>query len=217
MRVLALLLALAIGPVCQGESAIAGARTLALMQEWDIAQYTSPDDRRRAMALKGLGARIDALPATRAGDVRYLVWRAAVLAAEADATDGPQALFMAARAKRLLEVAARHNPSRETSSVLEATLGALYFNAPGFPLGFGDDAVAESHFVAAVRADPDNPESQFYYGDFLLSQHRDREAAVALRHALDDLPRPGRAIGDTGLTQQIEAELVIATRQNFGQ
>ena len=193
------------GPVSAREDGL-----VAIAQEWDQAQYATASDHSAMIALRRLGAHVDALAVGHSGDVNLLAWRAIALAAEADVTDGPQALFVAGRARRLLEAAVAQHPDREIRGMLEATLGALYFEVPGFPLGFGDRVAAEAHFRASLAADPANPESLFYYGDFLLAQHRDREAVASFRQALSALPRLGRAVGDAGLTHRIEAGLAIA-------
>ena len=184
---------------------------LTVAQEWDQAQYSAMGDHSRMLALQRLGAHIEALSAAAPRDVGLLSWRAVALAAEADATDGPRALLTAGRAKRLLDAAIMLRPDGEIRGMLEATLGALYFQVPGFPLGFGDSAAAEAHFRASLIADPTSPESLFYFGDFLLAQHRDEEAVASFRKALRGLPRAGRPIGDAGLTHRIEAGLALAS------
>lgn len=193
--------ALALG--CATPDTASPADFLIFAQAWDRAQYASVDDDERTAALQKLAARL-ASDVSVEDDARPRVWQGAVLAAQADSMDGLAALTVAARAKRLLEQANAQPLDQATRGILEATLGALYAQAPGFPISFGDRRQAEAHFHAGLRADPGNPESYYYFAQFLMDQRRYPEADLALRSAHRLLHRPDRPIGDSGLSRLID-------------
>ncbi len=186
---------------------------LAIEQEWDRARYQIADEDARIVALRRLGARIETLATERPDDPAPVVWRAVVLAGEADETGGLGALPLAQQARRLLETAYGLHPPAELRVTLQTTLGALYYLVPPAPIGFGDRRAAETHLREALSADPNGLEANFYYGDFLLTQNRNGEAAAMLRRALQAPPRPGRATGDAGLKRDAENRLSFAERR----
>lgn len=57
----------------------------------------------------------------------------------------------------------------------------------------GEDALAEDHFKAAIKQDPQSTRSRNNYGAFLFSEERYDEAVGQLEVAAKDLYYPGRA------------------------
>ena len=78
---------------------------------------------------------------------------------------------------------------------------------PGWPLGFGDKAQAETYLKKALAINPNGMDPNYLYGDFLFGQGRYRESAQALERALHATPRPNRPLADKGRTREIQALL----------
>ena len=94
------------------------------------------------------------------------------------------------------------------------SLGSLYYQVPGWPIGFGDDEKAEKMLTQALAINPDGLDPNYFYGDFLQRQKRYEEARAALEKALAAKDRPGRELADNGrraeataLLQQVESKL----------
>ncbi|MBV2263899.1 MAG: tetratricopeptide repeat protein, partial [Thauera sp.] len=94
------------------------------------------------------------------------------------------------------------------------SLGGLYYQVPGWPLGFGDDAQAEKLLKQALAINPGGIDPNYFYGDFLSRQKRYAEARTALEKALAAPDRPGRESADAGrraearrLLEQVVAKL----------
>jgi Tfp pilus assembly protein PilF len=80
-------------------------------------------------------------------------------------------------------------------------------------MGFGDDEIAEQYFVKALSVDPDNIDSNYFYGEFLLDQDRYADAVAALRKAMAAPTDPSRPVFDAGRRKEIEALLAEAERK----
>ncbi len=90
------------------------------------------------------------------------------------------------------------------------SLGSLYYQVPGWPVGFGDDDKAEALFKQALAIAPDGIDANYFYGDYLLDQERYDEAVKVLEHAAAAAPRPGRELADQGRQKEIATKLALA-------
>lgn len=64
------------------------------------------------------------------------------------------------------------------------SLGTLYDQVPGWPIGFGDAAKAEAMLREALRINPNGIDSNYFWADHLYRQKRYPEATTALHKAL---------------------------------
>ena len=87
------------------------------------------------------------------------------------------------------------------------SLGSLYYQVPGWPIGFGNDDKAEKYLKKALALNPDGIDANFFYGDYLLEEGRYQEAVAALEKALHAPARPEREIADAGRRAEIQAKL----------
>ena len=188
---------------------------LEIAQAWDHARYTVNEEDDRGAELHQLGDVIDKQIAVHANDPNLLIWRAIILAGEADAIDGPTALPLAWRAKHLLEQAGTLNPDSASACAMHTTLGMLYARVPGFPLAFGDRHLAETHLRRGLAIEPNGIEANFFYGVFLIDERRFRAALPFLHKVLDWHPRPERTVGDAGMGRAAAALLTDAEQQLF--
>jgi Tfp pilus assembly protein PilF len=87
------------------------------------------------------------------------------------------------------------------------SLGTLYFNVPGWPLGFGNDEKAEKLLLTALAINPDGIDSNYFYGDYLFNEDRYLEAEKFLLRAQAAPKRPSRPLADAGRQNEISTAL----------
>lgn len=172
-----------------------------LQARWAEIRYELPEDR-QAKALAELGDEAERLLAERPESAERLIWAGIVRASQAGAEGGLGALGLVKQARGYLEAALAQDPMALNGSAY-TSLGALYYQVPGWPLGFGDDDKAEWHLKRALAIDPDGLDSLYFWGDYLHQQGRDAEARRALEKALQAPPRPGRELADAGRREEV--------------
>jgi len=178
---------------------------LALQARWAEIKYALPEDR-RADAFEALATEADAAVALHPRDAALLTWRGIVLASWAGAKGGLGALSLARRAKADFEAAIAIDPAALDGSA-HTSLGSLYYQVPGWPVGFGDDDKAREQLQAGLALNPDGIDSLYFWGDFLRDQGDEVSAIDALEKALQAAPRPGREAADAGRRAEVEALL----------
>ena len=99
---------------------------------------------------------------------------------------------------QLLERAEQLNPRALGDGSVYTSLGSLYSQVPGFPIGFGDPGKARAYLQKALAINPNGVDPNFFYGDFLFRQGDYAGAVKALERAMAAPPRPGRAVADQG-------------------
>ncbi|MCM2295449.1 tetratricopeptide repeat protein [Rhodoferax sp.] len=125
------------------------------------------------------------------------VWHGIVLGTYAGAKGGLGALDLVKQAKLELEQAIKLDAGVLGGSAY-TSLGSLYYQVPGWPLGFGDDDKAEALLKQALALNPDGIDPNYFYGDFLQRKKRYKEARTYLEKTLSAADRPGRAVADEG-------------------
>jgi len=129
-----------------------------------------------------------------------------VRASEAGAKGGLGGLKLAKAARRLLLAAEKIDPEALDGDIY-VTLGALYTQAPGWPIAFGDKKKAERYLKRALALHPDHIDPNYFYGDWLMRRHRYGDAIPYLERALAAPPRPGRPVADAGRRALVEKAL----------
>jgi tetratricopeptide (TPR) repeat protein len=176
-----------------------------LQDEWAVAKYGVPENEREA-ALAALATRADEAVAANPDDARLLTWRGIVLASWAGAKGGLGALGLVKRAKADFEAALAID-ERVLDGSAHTSLGSLYYQVPGWPVGFGDDDKARAELEAGLALNPDGIDSNYFWADYLHESGKDREARAALERALAAAPRAGRESADAGRRAEIQALL----------
>ncbi|MGE3142707.1 MAG: tetratricopeptide repeat protein [Hyphomonadaceae bacterium] len=184
-----------------------------VIQAWDHARFQITDDDAQVAALRRVEAQAAALAQQYPGEAAPMLWQAAAMAAEADESGPGAALSLARRAKALLEAARAAAADRLTEAGIHTLLGVLYYEAPGFPIAFGDHRQAEANLRQAVALNPQSIEANYYLGDFLMERRRYGEAIAPLSAALNAPDRPGRAIADSALRSEARERLAHAQRR----
>lgn len=176
-----------------------------LQTRWAEINYRVPKDQREDAFAK-LGAVAEDAVKAEPRAPELLIWRGIVLSTWAGAKGGLGALDLVKQAKASLEAALAINP-RALDGSAYTSLGSLYYQVPGWPLGFGDDARAEAMLQKALEISPDGLDPNYFYGDYLYRQKRYAQARAALLRAQAAPDRPGRALADQGRRAEVRALL----------
>ncbi|WP_139308730.1 tetratricopeptide repeat protein [Pantoea sp. 1.19] len=176
-----------------------------IQHRWATCQYRTPE-KLKADCLQTLSGEADSASAAAPSRVDMLIWSAIVKSSWAGAKGGLGALSLVKDAKARLELALRLNANALDGSAL-TSLGALYYQVPGWPIGFGDKKQAEQLLKKALVMNPNGIDPNFFYGDFLLEEGRKQEAKTYLQKAQAAAPRPGREDADRGRQQEIASRL----------
>ncbi|MET0029409.1 MAG: hypothetical protein ABW101_17390 [Candidatus Thiodiazotropha sp.] len=177
---------------------------LSLSEHWARIKYQTPEDQRIA-ALENLTQDAQTLANAHPGEAAPLIWQGIILSTLAGEKGGLGALSLVNQAKDLLEQAEAIEPDALDGSVY-TSLGSLYYQVPGWPIGFGDDDKAKAYLQKALAVNPDGMDPNYFYGDFLLQEKEYAKAASAFEHALD-APQRNRPVADAGRRSEITAAL----------
>ena len=168
----------------------------ALRNEWARIRYEMPAAAQEG-AMVQLKARADAQLAGAPDDAGMMIWNGIITSSLAGLKGGLGALSLVKEARATLEKAEKVQPGALNGSAL-TSLGALYYQVPRWPLGFGDHDKARRLLQAALKIDPDGIDSNYFYADFLFNEGDLAGARQAAVHALAAAPRPGRELADNG-------------------
>jgi tetratricopeptide (TPR) repeat protein len=141
----------------------------------------------------------------------FLIWEGIIRSTYAGAKGGLGALDQVKQAKKLFERAIKLDPAAMDGSAY-TSLGSLYYQVPGWPVGFGDDDKAKEMLLKGLNYNPDGIDSNYFYGDYLLDQKEYQHAVAAFEKALQAAPRPGRESADTGRKGEIQTALAKAKK-----
>lgn len=180
-----------------------------LQQRWAEIQYQLPDKEKPA-AFEALAAEAEQVSQNEPDSAPALIWHGIILSSWAGAEGGLGALGKVKQAKAELEKALAIDPEALNGSAY-TSLGALYYQVPGWPIGFGDDDEAEALLKRALELNPDGIDSNFFWADYLLDQNRYAEAKAALLKAQAAAPRPERPLADQGRQAEIRERLTKLT------
>ena len=181
-----------------------------LQDAWAKARYETADDTREA-AFESLATRAADLRKANPDDVGVMIWEGIVLSTWAGEKGGLGALKLCKQARTDFEQAIAKDP-RALEGSAYTSLGSLYYQVPGWPVGFGDDDRARELLEKALAINPDGIDPNYFYGDFLLEEKDYAGAARALEKALAAPARPGRELADRGRRDEAQAKLEEARR-----
>jgi tetratricopeptide (TPR) repeat protein len=173
-----------------------------LQQEWAEISYRVPKDQREQRFAQ-LVKVSEQMVAAAADNPDLLIWHGIIESTYAGVRGGMGALGHVKNARRSFERAIEINPVALDGSAL-TSLGSLYYQVPGWPIGFGDDRKALEFLRKGLAASPDGIDANYFYGDYLFRSGDLAGAEQALRKAMRAPPRPGRALADDGRRQEIE-------------
>ena len=179
-----------------------------LQHDWAVAQYQlSGDD--QVAAFESLIERADAAAEADPHSADILIWNGIIKSSFAGVKGGLGALPMVKSAKKSLEAAMKIDDAALDGSAY-TSLGALYYQVPGWPVGFGNDKKAVQLLQKGLEINPDGIDSNYFYADYLLQKKEYEQAERYLLKAQSAAPRPNRPIADSGRQQEIVAALSLA-------
>ncbi len=181
-------------------------RVAVLQRSWDHINYEVPQGTRLAEMAR-LNSQADAVVAASPGRAEPLIWSAIITASEAGLRGGLGGLGLAREARTLLERAEAINPRALNGAAL-TSLGSLYAQVPGAPIGFGNRTRARTYLQRALTIAPNDVDANYFMGDLLNREHDYAGAARSLERALAAPARPGRAAADRG--RKAEARALLA-------
>jgi len=172
-----------------------------LRGEWARVNYELAGDQ-QIEAYEALIARADDAIASNPKSAELLVWNGIIKSAFAGVRGGLGALSYAKQARKSLEAALDINDKALDGSAY-ASLGTLYSNVPGWPVGFGNDKKAEAMLQKALEINPDGIDPNYFYADHLLRHKEFAAAETYLLKAQKAAPRSDQRVADAGRQQMI--------------
>jgi tetratricopeptide (TPR) repeat protein len=174
----------------------------ALQSEWEQIKYRMPPAEHEK-SFKALAQTAAAVRAKYADRAEPEIWYGIIVASHAGAKGGLGALSLAKEARSALEHALKVD-AKALSGSAYTSLGSLYYQVPGWPIGFGDDDKARELLYKALSANPDGIDPNYFLGDFLYRQRDFDGAREALARALKAPARPDRPLADEGRRKEIQ-------------
>jgi tetratricopeptide (TPR) repeat protein len=176
-----------------------------LQRQWEEIKYRKPAAEQPA-AYETLAKEAAQVRARYADRAEPEIWYGIIVASHAGARGGFGALSLAKQAKQALEHALALDAKALEGSAY-TSLGSLYYQVPGWPIGFGDDRKARELLQQALALNPDGIDPNFFLGDYLYRKGDYAGARQALERALKAAPRPDRPLADEGRRLEIETLL----------
>ena len=180
-------------------------------QEWERIKYQLPA-KEREPAFEKLVKSSEKVMAQYPNQAEPAIWHGIVEASYAGAKGGLSALSLAKGARKSLEHALAINPAALDGSAY-TSLGSLYYQVPGWPIGFGDDRKALELLQKGLALNPNGIDPNYFHGDYLFRQGDYVGAEQALRKALQAPRREERRVADEGRRREIN-ELLEKIREN---
>jgi tetratricopeptide (TPR) repeat protein len=207
-RIVALLAALLLSALAHADF---DADLLQLQNDWARIKYQT-EEKQQADAFAELSARADRFAAANPQRVEARIWAGIIKSTWAGAKGGLGALKLVKAAKADLEQAIAIDANALNGSAL-TSLGSLYYQVPGWPVGFGDKEKAQEYLLRGLAVAPDGIDANYFYADYLFRQGRYRDARSYAERALAAPPRPGRDSADAGRRGEIEQLLRKIARE----
>lgn len=173
--------------------------------EWAAIYYKMPESKQDS-AYQKLLSKTSALQKQYPGAAEPIFWEALIKASSADHQGVMTALSLVREARDLLQKAISINPNTMDGSAL-VTLGTLYYMVPKWPIAFGDNEKAKSLLESALKINPNGIDTNYYYGDFLLSIDRTGDAIKYLENAVNAPVRPEQVFADNQLKTEAQKAL----------
>lgn len=186
-----------------------GAELQGLQEEWAHIKYQVQGKDAKLSAIAKLEKKAAAVSAANPNNADAKIWEAIILATDANITKSLSGLPKVEKAKTLLEQSLKID-GKAMDGAAHMTLGSLYYQVPGWPVGFGDDDKAEQHLKAALAINPNGMDTNYWYGAYLLDDGRASEAVTYLKKAAAAPVRAERKVADEGRLKEIQDALTKA-------
>jgi tetratricopeptide (TPR) repeat protein len=183
-----------------------------LQHAWALAKYQTPEKQQQA-AFNQLTQQAQAATAKFSGNAAVWVWSGIIRASYAGAKGGLGALPLVKAAKADLEHAIAIDGS-VLHGAAYTSLGSLYYQVPGWPLGFGDAKKADEYLIKGLQFGLADMDANYFYADFLYRQNNYAPAMNYLEKALAAPADPERPLADQGRREEIRA-LMVKVREKI--
>ncbi len=188
-----------------GHSAAGQVNVAELQKRWAEANYQL-EDKAQLKAFAALQADAEMYTAAHPDDADGWIWSGIIKSTYAGAKGGLGALSLAKAARKDLETSLSLDEHAMNGSAY-TSLGTLYLNVPGWPLGFGSDKKAEEMLHKGLEINPDGIDSNYFFAEYLRDQGNTAEARTYYAKARAARPRPKRPLADQGRHQEIDSAL----------
>ncbi len=179
---------------------------LSYQEEWAHINYGTPKKQKEA-GFEVLADQLQSFAKANPNRPEPLIWRGIVLSTWAGAKGGLGALGLVKDARSLFEQSIQMSEDALQGSAY-TSLGSLYYQVPGWPIGFGDDGKARAMLEKALEINPDGIDSNYFYADYWLDQGEYAKAKQYFDKALQAPERPSRPLADAGRREEIRDKLV---------
>ena len=151
-----------------------------LQTEWAKVKYQL-DSSDQQKGFEKLLEQADLRLKNNPNQAELLIWHAIVEASYAGSLSAinPTALGYVKNAKKDLEKAIELGGDVLDGSAY-TSLGSLYYQVPGWPLGFGDEDKANEYLKKGLEVNPNGIDANYFYADFLIKKGEKEEAKVFL-------------------------------------
>ncbi|WP_237067531.1 tetratricopeptide repeat protein [Microbulbifer guangxiensis] len=205
-RLAAAMLALLLAP--QLWAADASQTVQELQHAWAKIKYRTPE-KEQADKFQQLAERARVATGEFRDSAPVWVWSGIIRASYAGAKGGLGALSVVKEAKADLEHAIAIDGS-VLDGAAYTSLGSLYYQVPGWPIGFGDDKKAAEYLQKGLAIGKDDIDANYFYADYLF-QSKDYQRALQYvqraEHAPRDIARPVASEGRLGEIKSLKAKI----------
>ncbi|WP_237057131.1 tetratricopeptide repeat protein [Microbulbifer sediminum] len=199
-RLAAAMLALALSPMLW--AADSPQTVQELQRAWAQIKYRTPA-KEQADRFQELAQQARAATREYSDSAPVWVWSGIIRASYAGAKGGLGALSAVKEAKADLEHAIAIDGS-VLDGAAYTSLGSLYYQVPGWPIGFGDDKKAETYLQKGLSFGEDDIDANYFYADYLF-QNRDYARALQYIKRAEMAPRDaGRPLASEGRLGEIK-------------
>jgi tetratricopeptide (TPR) repeat protein len=188
-----------------GQAAVAAPTLNDIQAQWDTTNFALTG-KAQIESFEQLQVASEAYTAANPGQAEGWVWRGIVDSSFAGAKGGLGALGLAKSARKHFDKAIAIDGYAMQGSAY-SSLGSLFHNVPGWPLGFGDEVKAEEFFQKGLSLNPDGADSNFFYAEYLADQKKPEQALEFYRKVLNAPLREGRTVADEGRRKQAMAAM----------
>ena len=182
-----------------------------LQSRWATANYELKGDK-QLKAFEQLIADVETATDEQANEAGIWVWSGIIKSTFAGVKGGLGALKYAKAAKADLDQAISIDGNVLQGSAY-TSLGTLYYQVPGWPIGFGDDDKAKELLKKAIAINPDGIDSNYFYAQYLLGEKHYSKAEQHLLTAQNAAPRLQRPLADKGRQAEIAVLLAEARKK----
>ncbi|MFK7893083.1 MAG: hypothetical protein AB8B63_19880 [Granulosicoccus sp.] len=161
------------------------ADNLALIKHrWAEIRYAMDEKRAQQTALAELESFAQEVTEQFPDNAEALAWHGQVAATQGELAAGMSALKYATQARDLFEQSVAIDEAA-LEGTAHISLGALYYEVPGWPMGFGNKSKAHEHLTRALELFPDDIEANFYFAGYERKYGKRQSAIEWFERALE--------------------------------